>query len=139
MMFRNKVATVMSALMLAGSVYASQEAICPELSTIQAEGLTGAEELAPNIFFSYHLSTYNTNANWGFVVAPIEAESSELALEVANKVLSTMTAPGIPQNAGNEANELYCLYSTGSPNLFAYAAPMDAMRSLSQLRRYIQR
>lgn len=136
MMFKNKLAMIASALIIAGSVYARQEALCPDINDIKAEGLSMAEQIYPGLFFSYNLSTYNTSSHWGFAIAPIEAESDSIAVDFANKLLSTMTAPGIPEIEGEAT---VCLYNTGNPDVLAAAVNTDQMISPSQLKHYIQK
>ena len=135
MMFHNKCAAIATALLLAGSVYAGQNQLCPDINDIKAVGLSAAEHITGDMFFSYGISNYNTNSTWGFVIAPITAESTEMAIDVANDILDTMTAPGVPEEKNNE---LVCLYNTGHQNILAAAIPADQMISPSKLKQVIQ-
>lgn len=130
------IASTVGALALAGSVYAGQNQICPSLDDIKAEGITMSERIAMNLFFAYNISSYNLDGIWGFVIAPIEADSSDEAIETANEVLSTMTGSG---SAEDIEHELICLYNTGNPDLMAAAIKTDMMMSPNQLRKYAQK
>lgn len=118
MMFKSGIAAFAGALMLAGSVFAGQEGICPNINDIKAEGLSMAEEIGPNYYISYNISNYNTPSTWGFLIAPVEGDSEEVAIEAANEVLSNMTAPGVPEQHGGAT---ICDYDTGRQDLFAAA------------------
>lgn len=133
----NKLAAAASALLLAGSVYAGQAQICPDINDIKAEGMSMAEPIMNNLFFSYNLSAYNTSTNWGFVIAPIEADSEEMAIEIANEVLGGMSSPAIPEVNGD--NEVVCLYNTGNQNILAAAINADQMISPYKLKQFIQK
>jgi hypothetical protein len=135
-MFTNKLAAVASALVLASSVYAGQGQICPDINDIKAEGMTMAEVIMNNLYFSYNLSNYNTESTWGFVIAPIEAESSGEAIDTANDILSTMSSPGVPQE---DENGFICTYETGNQDILAAAINANQMMSPSQLKSYIQK
>ncbi|RUR06178.1 DUF4949 domain-containing protein [Legionella sp. km772] len=135
MMF-SKLTTAVSALLLAGSVYAGQVQLCPDINDIKMEGMSMAEPIMNNLFFSYNLSNYNTSTNWGFVIAPIEADSEEMAIDRANEVLDGMSSPGIPEEADDE---LVCVYNTGRQDILAAAINADHMISPSKLKQYIQK
>lgn len=135
MKLKNKLATIASALVLACSVYAGDETICPDINRIKAEGLNMVEEIGLNIYFGYNINTYNTESNWGFVIAPISADSAELALDHANAILRTMNAPGIPQENNHE---LICEYNTGNQNIMAVAINAEHMISPLRLKHYIK-
>ena len=136
MMLRSKLAAFAGALILAGSAFSAQQAICPDINDIKAEGLSMAEEIGPNIYISYNISDYNTPSTWGFIIAPIEGDSSEVAIDEANEILNTMTAPGIPEQ---DRNTMICLYDTGSQDVFAAAIQSDGQLSPMQLKQYIRK
>lgn len=136
MLFKKKLVTVAGALILASSAYATQEAVCPDINAIKAEGLTMAELVTQNVYFSYNISTFDTGNYWGFVMAPIEANSSDEAINTANEILTTMSSAGIPTK-DREHNEMVCLYETGQPDLLAAAVNAEHMMSPSQLKRYV--
>jgi len=136
MMF-NKLATVVSTLLLAGSVYAGQEQSCPDISDIKAEGMTMVAPIMYDQFLTYNISSYNTDNNWAFVIAPIEAESEDVALELANEILNGMGSVGIPQTEPDD--EIVCMYNTGDANILAAAVNADHMISPSKLKQYIQK
>lgn len=133
MIFKAKIASLMSALILAGSAFASQE-ICPDLAEIQAEGLNIAESLF-GFYFTMNMSTYNTDTNWGFIIAPIEAGSDDEALEIGNDILNNMSAHGIPEY---DQDTIICSYETGVPGILAIAAQQSYLNSM-KLRQYIQK
>lgn len=137
-MLKKRLAAVASALVLAGSVYAGQEQICPDIEHIKAEGLTMAELITKNVYYSYNMSTYNTNKMWGFVIAPVEADSIGSAVEAGNVILSTIHGPGLPQEL-DEHSTVECLYDTGVPYIVAVAVSTEQMISPSILKRYIQK
>ncbi|MBL7481259.1 DUF4949 domain-containing protein [Legionella bononiensis] len=118
MMLKSKLAAFAGALLLAGSAFAGQESICPNINDIKAEGISMAEEIGPNIYISYNISNYNTESTWGFLIAPVEADSTEVAIEGANEILSTMSAPGVPEQHGGA---VICDYDTGRQDVFAAA------------------
>ena len=134
-MLRSKLAAFAGALLLAGSAFAAQQEACPDINEIQAEGLSMAEEIGPNIFISYNISVYNTPSIWGFVLAPVEGESDEVALEAANEILSTMSAPGVPEQHGNA---MICTYDTGRQDVFAAAIKDDGQISPLKLKQYFK-
>ncbi len=137
MMFIKTIASTVSAFVLAGSVYAGQNQVCPSLDDIKAEGITMSERIAMNLFFAYNISSYNLDGVWGFVIAPIEADSNDEAIENANDVLNTMTGSGSVEE--NEENQLICMYNTGNPDLMAAAVKTDMMMSPNQLRKIAQK
>ncbi|WP_298627251.1 DUF4949 domain-containing protein [uncultured Legionella sp.] len=118
MMLKSKLAAVAGALILAGSAFAGQESVCPNINDIKAEGIAMAEEIGPNLYLSYNISNYNTESTWGFIIAPLEGDSADVAIEEANEVLSTISAPGVPEQHGDV---ILCDYDTGRQDLFAAA------------------
>ncbi|KGP63959.1 heme-binding protein [Legionella norrlandica] len=135
MMFQSKLATVFGALILAGSVFASQQSACPDINAIKAEGLPMAEEIGLNFYLAYNISDYSTSSVWGFFIAPIEADSEEAALETSNEVLSNMNAPGVPHQQGDD---IICSYDTGTPNLIAAAIKDSSQISPIKLKQYFK-
>lgn len=116
-MLRAKLAAFAGALILAGTAFANQEA-CPKLGAIQAEGVSMAMPIFSSLYGAYQLSTYNTDSYWGFVIAPIDAESENDAVEYANDILSDMTAPGVAEEVDGS---LMCTYDTGHSDIYAIA------------------
>ena len=115
-MFKLKHVAFVSLLALSSVVFANQE-VCPELSDIQAEGLS-----IPIVFDLgygvFQMSNYNTDTNWVFGIAPIEADSEEELIETANDILSSMFAPGVPEPLEDKN---LCTYDTGVDGVFAVA------------------
>lgn len=127
-MFKAKLATFASALILTGTTFSGSE-VCPDLSAIQAEGLSMSMQVY-GFYAAYQLSNFNTDTNWGFIIAPVEAESEDEAVEHANEILNSMTAPGVFIDQG------VCNYDTGVPNIYALAI-QDEFPSPLKLRQYI--
>lgn len=137
MMFKSKLATFVGALVLAGSSFAGQQAECPSIDAIKGEGISMAEEIGPNIFITYNISTYNTESNWGFIIAPLQSDSDEEALDEANEILDSMTAPGVPQQ---HSGATVCEYDTGRQDIFAAAISDDSgMITPMRLKHFIKR
>ena len=135
MMSRSKFAAFAGALILAGSAFANHQSICPNLADIQAEGLAFAEEIGQNFYISYNISNFNTNDNWGFVIAPIEADSTEEAIETGNDILDEMTAPGVPEE---QAGAFVCTYETGRPNVIAAAIQSEEQITPLKLKQLVR-
>lgn len=135
-MLKSKLATFTSALILAGSVFAGQQTICPNINDIKAEGLPMAEEIAPGMFLSYNISNYNMPSIWGFIIAPLEADSEEMALDEANEILANMSAPGIP---AQENGAIICDYETGVPGVIAAAINDGAQITPMKLRSFVKK
>jgi hypothetical protein len=135
MTFRTKCLALASGLIFAGSIYAGQEVICPNIDDIKAEGLNMAEQLGTDLFFTYNISEFNTDSSWGFVMAPIEADSAETALEESNELLDTMSAPGVPQE---HENEIICEYNTGTQHIMAAAVKNDQGLAISKFKQLIR-
>lgn len=125
----SKAAVFLGTLCLAGSLFAQQAGICPSLSSIQAEGLSMAEEIGTDLYLSYHLSQYGTDATWGFVIAPLAAEDAEIAIDMANDIVRSMTAPGVPEF---HEQAIICDYETGHKGILA--AAINDGESISPLR-----
>lgn len=133
MMFK-KMAAFAGALTLAGSVFAAQPD-CPSIDAIKAEGLSMASELMENIYLTFHMSTYNSDNGWVFILGPIEADSEDEALDGGNTVLSGMTAPGIPE----EEDGVYaCMYDTGSQDFGAAAILADQQLSPMRMQQFLR-
>lgn len=139
MMFKSKLATFVSALVLAGSTFASTEkpAGCPNMTALQSEGLTMAAEILDGMFITYNLSHYNTPSNWVFIMGPVAAASNDNALEEGNKILSTLS--GTPDPEEDEDGSWLCAYETGSEDLAAFAIQTEDMISPLQMNRYLRK
>lgn len=118
MKLKSTLATFASALLIAGYSYASNDFACPSISAIKAEGLSQAEEIYPSIYFTYNISNYSTDNTWGFVIAPVEGDSVEAALETGNEILAGITSEGVP---GEADGYQFCQYETGDANIAAVA------------------
>ncbi|USQ12793.1 DUF4949 domain-containing protein [Legionella lytica] len=127
-MFKAKLAAFTSALILAGTTFASSE-VCPDLSAIQAEGFSMSMQVY-GVYAAYQISDFGTDENWGFVMAPVEADSEEEAVENANDILNSMTAPGVLIDTG------VCNYDTGVPDVYAVAI-QDEFPTPLKLRQHI--
>ncbi|PJD93721.1 MAG: DUF4949 domain-containing protein [Legionella sp.] len=127
MKFLKGIATIASTLLLASSVYAAKNPVCPAIDDIKAAGITAAEPLAVHLFFGYTLSAFNTQSNWGFVMAPIEANSAEEAIETSNNILNNMTGSAVIEK--NDQYDFVCIYKTGNPYVMAAAVNADYLLS----------
>lgn len=130
-MLHSKLATFTAALILAGSVFAGQKNICPDINDIKAEGLSMAEKMGDTVYIAFNISNYNTDAEWGFVVAPLQANSEEEAIITGNQILSTLSAAGIPEEHGNT---VICDYKTDIENFAAVAIKDDGRVIPSKLK-----
>lgn len=124
MMLKSKLAAFAGALMLAGSAFAAQQFTCPDINDIKAEGVSMAEQIGPNIYLTYNISNYNSDSTYGFIIAPLHADSDEAALEDANEILGTMNAPGVPDQ---HSGAMVCTYDTGRQDVFAAAIKDDSL------------
>jgi hypothetical protein len=137
MMLGSKLAAFAGVLIFAGSAFSAQQAICPDINDIKAAGISMAEEFSPKVYFTYNISLYNTPPTyklWGFFIEPVEGDSDVAAIETANEILSTMTAPGVPEQNRN-SNTIICIYDTGRQDVFA-AAFNDIQISPMKLKQY---
>lgn len=123
-----KFAALIGASLLASSVYA-QDFFCPDINEIKDEGLGLAEPISPGYFFSYNMSTYNTDSTWVFLMSPIAAKSAPHAISAANDLLATMTAPGVSQEVEGRP---VCFYNTGHQSIFAVASNEASPQQLKQ-------
>ena len=133
-MMLKKLAAFAGALTLAGSVFAAKPA-CPSIDTIKSEGLSMASELMENIYLTFHMSTYNSDNSWVFILGPVESDSEEGALDGGNMVLSTMNSQGVPE----EDQDMYgCVYETGSQDFGAAAILADQQMSPMRMRQFLR-
>lgn len=136
MMLRSKLAAFVGALFLAGSAFSAQQATCPNINDIKAEGISMAEEFGPNIFIGYNINVYKTPSIWGFIIAPVEGDSEDVAIDAANEILSMMTAPGVPEQHGSA---MICTYETGHKDVFAAAVKDEGTISPLKLKQYFKK
>lgn len=139
MMFKSKLATFVSALVLASSVFAAQDKpdVCPGMSAIQAEGMTNAAEILEGLYLTFNLSHYDTPSNWVFIMGAIIAESEDKALEESNQILSTMSGSPTPVDDGE--GSWICEYETSNPDVSAFAVQADDMISPLKMSRYLRK
>ncbi|MBN9226944.1 MULTISPECIES: DUF4949 domain-containing protein [Legionella] len=130
-----KLSTFAAALVLAGSAFAIDTG-CPDLSAIQAEGITMADLIGNDYYISYSLSNFGTSSNWGFAIGPVQADSDEDALDTSNQILNNMTTPGFPLELDRDV--LVCLYDTGNPYIYSIAV-RDYAISPMKLKQYLQK
>ena len=134
MMFCKRIAVFASAFALAGSIHAGMIQ-CPDINEIKVVGINMAGPITPKKYITYSISTYKTNSLWGFVIAPIYAESNDSAISIASEILQTMNTPGVPKERKGES---VCLYNTGRQGVLAAAIKTSHMISPSTLMQYIQ-
>jgi hypothetical protein len=135
MTFTSKLSTFVGAFVFAGSVSAAQEVVCPSIDAIKAEGVVFYQQLFANFYLTYQLSSYNTDTEWTFVLAPIEGDSAGEAIENGNAVLSTMTEEAIP---GEEEGVVVCEYESGSGEIFAAAVGTQNLISPAKIKQIIK-
>jgi len=128
-----KFLTVISALLIAGSTFALPARIspCPSINAIK--GMTMAEEVSMNVFLAFQISQYSGDTRWAFMMGPFENSSKE-ALDTANKLLSTMSAEGIPIEAQGIK---YCSYETGT-EIKAVAIEDDTMQPVAKIKQLLK-
>ncbi|MDR3442460.1 MAG: DUF4949 domain-containing protein [Legionella sp.] len=132
-MFKAKLAAFAGALILAGSAFAAQDE-CPNLSDLQTEGVSMAQPFFGS-YFTYHFSKYNTDSSWGLVIANLNVESEEEAIELGNEILNNMTAPGVYTPL---ETDIMCTYETGVPGVFAATIKYE-FPSPMKLKQFIQK
>lgn len=139
MMFRSKLATLLASLVLAGSALAGTQnkLVCPGIHALQAEGLHTAAEILNDFYLTYNTSNYNTDAQWIFMVAPVNADTEETALEEGNKILSTLSGNPSVEDVGD--NTWACEYQLASQNMVAVAIHADNMLSPLSMSRYVRK
>lgn len=139
MTFRSKLAVLLGSLVVAGSALAGTQntLVCPSTHALQAEGLSTASEILNDFYLTYTMSSYNTNAQWVFMVGPINADSEESALDEGNQMLSTLTGNPEPEDVGNDA--WACQYEIDSQDMVAVAIHADDMMSPLSMSRYLRK
>ena len=133
MMFRSKFAVLASTLILSGSIFAAHNTICPDIADIKAESMNMVEEMGLDYYITYNMSNYNTNSQWGFAIAPIQADSGDEALDLANDLLSNMTAPGVLQRK----DPAICGYATGENHILAFA--VEGVTGPMEMKKYVNK
>jgi len=124
MALKSKIIALTGSLIFAATAFANESG-CPDLNNIKAEGLSMAVPIVKysNFYVAFELNEYGTDSNWGFAISPVEARSEEEALRIANGILHTLNAPGIPVE--ENGIETVCSYDTGSTEIFASAHKGD--------------
>lgn len=74
----------------------AKPAQCPNASVIKQTGLSMAERVLGQGYSVYHFSPYDTNNQWLFVIAIIDANNEVAALSQGNQVLKTLTGSPKP-------------------------------------------
>ncbi|TAL64767.1 MAG: DUF4949 domain-containing protein [Legionella sp.] len=136
MMFKSKLATLMSAIIFTGVAFAAKPMQCPSLASIKAEGLTYAEEIYEGLYLDYSMSNYDTETNWFFLMGPIRADSTENAITEGNKVLATLSGTATPET--DEEGDIVCEYNSGNAELGVYAVHPEAALSPSKMTRILR-
>ena len=133
MKYKTKATLFIGALILAGSSFAAQNVTCPSLDAIKSEMLTISENFFDQFYFTYNASSYGTDVEWFFGIVPVEADSIENSLSIANDVLTNMNAQGIPRKSNNI---VVCTYDTNRPNLISAAVQADTIPMPRMLMEY---
>ena len=74
-MFKIKLSVFASAWIFVGSAFAARD-ICPELSAIQAEGISMSKQIE-GFYCRYQISNFDKDFSWAFVMAPFNVASNE--------------------------------------------------------------
>ncbi|KTD42043.1 DUF4949 domain-containing protein [Legionella parisiensis] len=126
-----KLSTFTAALVLAGSALANNT--CPDLSDLQAEGISEVQQIGNNYFIGFSISQFNS-ATWGFAIGPVKADTEDDALDATTGILNNMATPGFPLELDHDT--LICLYDTGNPYVYSVAV-RDYAISPMKLKQYL--
>lgn len=139
MMFRAKLATLLASLVLAGSALAGTQhtLACPSIHALQAKGLHAAAKIPNDFYLTYNRSNYTTDAQWLFMIGPINADTEENALGEGNKILSTLSGNPSAEDVGDKT--WACEYQLASPNMLAVAIHADVMPSPQSMSHYLRK
>ena len=120
---------------IATCVFANKPTVCPSTSSIKETGLSNVEQIntVPQ-YAAYHISLFNTEETWTFVIFPINADSKEQALYKGNQLLPTLS--GNPSPEGGDGT-WFCDYQLG--NYFATAFIDNGSMSRYKIRQYLNR
>lgn len=136
MMLKSKLAAFAGALILAGSAFANQQIVCPDINEIKAEGLDRVESIHQDndtMFLTYHFSNYNTPDMYGFFIAPVEGSTAEEALQKANEILTNISGEGVPTQ---DHGIMLCVYHSGHQDILAAAMKANLSISPMQLKQH---
>ena len=132
MAYGAKLAVLTAALFLSGAAFAVN---CPNLSDIQAEGISHAAAINNQFYAGYGFSQFNTTSEWAFIMGYFENVTELEAITRGNLILSTMTAPGV---LDSNSSRVICHYDTGNNNVFSLAVK-DIFQILPmQMQEYLQ-
>lgn len=139
MMFKSRLTTLVSALLVAGSALAShgKPAACPSVESIKAEGITMASEIFDGAYLDYNSSLYDTDTQWFFIMGPVLADSEDAAIVEGNKLLATASGPASPEE--DEEGEWVCEYSSDNSELGMFAVHVDQTPSPMAMSRFLKR
>lgn len=130
-MFQTRLSASVFALLVAGNVFASATN-CPNIEQIKTEGLSMAVKVQEEGFAAYQESDYTTGEPWVFMIYPVDGDSEDEAVLSGNKILSKLTANGIPLEEG------LCNYETNIPDVYALALQVEQF-SPALINRYLTR
>jgi len=136
-MFKSMLA-IAGSLVLASSAFAMAEkpSACPSVVSLQGEGVTTATGMG-GLYITYNSSNYGTSEQWFFVMGPVTAHSEEHALEVANKVLATMSVTPFPVY-DEEGRNWQCKYPTNNQGIDALATVPEGAMTPLKMQQFIQ-
>lgn len=96
---------------------------CPNISVIQAEGLSQAEAFKSNYWGAFQISSYRLKELWAFIIIPIEANNEHQAIQKGNETLQNVSGAPSPQS---DADDWFCEYhAPGDYYAIAVANPYD--------------
>lgn len=130
-----KFLTVISISILAGVAQGGiKPTVCPKVSLIQQKGVTRTLEIDTNLYFGGHVSHYNMDKEWVFIIGPVKAKSEAEVLQITNAMLPRLSEGVLV----DDSKVPICLYETGVPNVFAQAEVGTEMISANKARGIIQ-
>ena len=132
MAFGAKLTVLILTLFLSGAIFSIN---CPNLSDIQAEGISHAARINNQIYAGYEFSQYNTSSEWAFIIGYFENVTESQAITNGNLILSTMTAPGV---LDPNTSVVVCRYDTNYNNVFALTVKDISQISPMKIKQYLQ-
>lgn len=98
---------------------------CPNISVIQAEGLSQADVLNNDYWGAFQISSYRLKELWGFFIIPIEANNEHQAIQKGNEILQNVSGDPSPQSDA-QGDDWFCEYhAPGDYYAMAVANPYD--------------
>lgn len=123
-------------LMLLGAAFAANAAAvesCPSVDLIKAQGITHAEYYMSYGYIAYNTSKYDTDKDWVFAIAFVDAKDADTAVAEGNALLPQVN--GQPKPEFNTSYRAWvCQYQLDN-NHFAIA---ETGRDITAARRTVE-